>query len=125
MPGDDLVPFDEADDPDELFDLDDDLTDVGGLGVLGGVLGGLRGAAPQPTARAATAARRIAEGSAAGGALRVRRGAAPNAPARPSAAKTDGDPAPFWGNLIAFDNRWRSIWVGRWASVSMCSGVPG
>jgi DNA-binding YbaB/EbfC family protein len=80
VPGDELVPFDEADDPDELFDLDDDLDDGGdafagllGGGGLGGLgdLGGLLGAAQQAMARAEQAAQEVVEGSSAGGAVRV------------------------------------------------------
>ena len=73
MPGDELVPFDEADDPDELFDLDDDLDDGGGAfaGLLGGDLGGLLGAAQQAMARAEQAAQELVEGSSAGGAVKV------------------------------------------------------
>ena len=73
MPGDELVPFDEADDPDELFDLDDDLDDGGSpfAGLLGGDLGGLLGAAQQAMARAEQAAQELVEGSSAGGAVKV------------------------------------------------------
>jgi len=77
MPGDELVPFGADDDPDELFDLDDDefgggLDAGGGLsGLLGGDLGGLLGAAQQAMARAEQAAHELVEGSAAGGAVRV------------------------------------------------------
>jgi hypothetical protein len=52
MAGDDLVPYgasDDPDDPDELFDLDDDLDEGGGLA-------GLLGAAQQAMARAQQAA---------------------------------------------------------------------
>jgi hypothetical protein len=73
VPGDELVPFDEADDPDELFDLDDDLDDGGSpfAGLLGGDLGGLLGAAQQAMARAEQAAQEFVEGSSAGGAVKV------------------------------------------------------
>jgi len=73
VPGDELVPFDEADDPDELFDLDDDLDDGGSpfAGLLGGDLGGLLGAAQQAMARAEQAAQELVEGSSAGGAVKV------------------------------------------------------
>ena len=72
MPGDELVPFGADDDPDELFDLDDDLDAGGGLaGLLGGDLGGLLGAAQQAMARAEQAAHELVEGSSAGGAVRV------------------------------------------------------
>ena len=72
MPGDELVPFGADDDPDELFDLDDDLDAGAGLaGLLGGDLGGLLGAAQQAMARAEQAAHELVEGSSAGGAVRV------------------------------------------------------
>ena len=73
MPGDELVPFDEADDPDELFDIDDDLDDGSSpfAGLLGGDLGGLLGAAQQAMARAEQAAQELVEGSSAGGAVKV------------------------------------------------------
>ena len=67
MAGDELVPYgadDDPEDPDELFDLDDDLDDGGGLA-------GLLGAAQQAMARAQQAANETVEGTAAGGAVRV------------------------------------------------------
>src|SRR5215218_5737995 len=76
MPGDELVPYggDDPDDPDELFDLDEDVDagpGAGLAGLLGGDLGGLLGAAQQAMARAQQAASELVEGSAAGGAVRV------------------------------------------------------